>query len=112
MRGPDYRWSPLMSWWEWPLYHLVIVKVLTRFPLTIPQWGGEGFPHYCQVGGEVLNPYVVCTDIMGVGGSGFKPGGKENPDFYLSFSDTTLVGMLRSLVIASWGWNLGSLLRL
>lgn len=40
------------------------LKILIRFILTIPQWGGESFSHYFQVGVEVQNAYVASTDVM------------------------------------------------
>lgn len=39
--------------------------------------------------------------LMSWGESGFKSGRKESPDFYLLFSDTTLVGMIKHLEVIS-----------
>lgn len=84
--------------------HWVIVKVLfcMRPPLTLLQWSGEGD---CWFGEEVLVLHMVSSDTQGRGRSCYWPVKMKVPDLYLDLFDTTLVMVLKYLIIVFWEYK-------
>lgn len=73
-------------------------------PLTPPQWKGRSVPPHFYVG---WNSKLTTWSPLTLQGRGalYYPAGIKVPCAYLTFSDTTPVEELESLITAWWGWK-------
>lgn len=83
------------QWWK------MLSLTWTSFDPTLPGNGlGAVVPHCCWVEVETQASQMISSYIMGV-----RENLARNPAPYMAFSDTTPIGMLRCLIIASQVWK-------